>query len=71
MPGALASLGLFIAGVRAGAMNAVAGGGSLISFPALVASGQPAILANATNTAAIWPGSLSSAVAYRRTCAAI
>ena len=64
MPGALASLGLFIAGVLAGAINAVAGGGSLISFPSLVASGLPAIVANATNTAAIWPGSLSSAVAY-------
>ena len=42
----------------------MAGGGSLISFPALVASGLPPIVANATNTAAIWPGSLSSAVAY-------
>lgn len=58
--------GLFLAAVLAGAVNSVAGGGSLISFPALVAFGQPAILANATNTAAIWPGSLSSAVAYRR-----
>lgn len=59
-------LGLFLAAVLAGAVNSVAGGGSLISFPALVAYGQPAILANATNTAALWPGSLSSAVAYRR-----
>ncbi|MBP1688472.1 MAG: hypothetical protein H6Q33_4615 [Deltaproteobacteria bacterium] len=58
--------GLFLAGVVAGAVNSVAGGGSLISFPALVAFGQPAILANATNTAALWPGSLSSALAYKR-----
>jgi uncharacterized membrane protein YfcA len=58
--------GLFLAAVLAGAVNSVAGGGSLISFPALVAFGQPAILANATNTAALWPGSLSSALAYRR-----
>ena len=58
--------GLFLAGVVAGAINSVAGGGSLISFPALVAFGQPAILANATNTAAVWPGALSSALAYRR-----
>lgn len=58
--------GLFLAAVLAGAINSVAGGGSLISFPALVAFGQPAILANATNTAALWPGSLSSALAYRR-----
>jgi uncharacterized membrane protein YfcA len=58
--------GLFAAAVVAGAINSVAGGGSLISFPSLVAFGQPAILANATNTAALWPGTLSSAVAYRR-----
>ncbi len=59
-------IGVFIAGVFAGAVNSVAGGGSLISFPSLVAFGMPAILANATNTAAIWPGALSSAVAYSR-----
>ncbi len=62
----LGFFGLFVAAVLAGAVNSVAGGGSLISFPALVAFGQPAILANATNTAALWPGSLSSALAYRR-----
>jgi uncharacterized membrane protein YfcA len=59
-------LGIFLAGIFAGAVNSVAGGGSLISFPALVAFGIPAISANATNTAAIWPGSLSSAIAYSR-----
>lgn len=59
-------IGVFIAGVFAGAVNSVAGGGSLISFPSLVAFGMPAILANATNTAAMWPGSLSSAAAYSR-----
>jgi uncharacterized membrane protein YfcA len=59
-------IGVFLAGIIAGAINSVAGGGSLISFPSLVAFGTPAILANATNTAAIWPGSLSSAVAYSR-----
>jgi uncharacterized membrane protein YfcA len=62
----LTGLGLFLAGVFAGAVNSVAGGGSLISFPALVAAGYPALLANATNTAAIWPGALSSALTYRR-----
>ncbi len=62
----LGLFGLFIAAVVAGVVNSVAGGGSLISFPSLVAFGQPAILANATNTAALWPGTLSSAVAYRR-----
>jgi uncharacterized membrane protein YfcA len=59
-------IGVFLAGTFAGAVNSVAGGGSLISFPALVAFGLPAIAANATNTAAVWPGSLSSAIAYSR-----
>lgn len=59
-------IGLFSAAMIAGGINSVAGGGSLISFPSLVAFGTPAILANATNTAAMWPGSLSSAVAYSR-----
>jgi uncharacterized membrane protein YfcA len=59
-------IGVFIAGIFAGAVNSVAGGGSLISFPSLVAFGIPAIQANATNTAAMWPGSLSSAIAYGR-----
>jgi uncharacterized membrane protein YfcA len=63
---ALELVGLFVAAVLAGAVNSVAGGGSLISFPSLVAFGEPAILANATNTAAMWPGALSSALAYRR-----
>lgn len=57
---------LFGTAILAGMINSVAGGGSLISFPTLIMFGQSAILANATNTAAVWPGSLSSAVAYRR-----
>jgi hypothetical protein len=58
--------GLFVAGIVAGAINSVAGGGTLISFPSLVAFGEPDIISNATNTAAIWPGSLSSALGYRK-----
>ncbi len=57
--------GLFVAGVIAGAINSVAGGGSLISFPSLIAFGVPSIVANATNTAVVWPGTVSSALAYR------
>jgi hypothetical protein len=57
---------LVIAAFVAGAINSVAGGGSLISFPTLVAAGEPALIANATNTAAMWPGSCSSAFAYWR-----
>lgn len=47
-------------------MNSVAGGGSFITFPALLFTRMPAIPANATNTAAVWPGSVASAVAYRK-----
>jgi uncharacterized protein len=57
--------GLFIAGAIAGAINSVAGGGTLVSFPALIAFGVPPVPANATNTAAVCPGALSSAYAYR------
>jgi uncharacterized membrane protein YfcA len=57
--------GLFIAGAIAGVINSVAGGGTLISFPALIAFGVPPVPANATNTAAVCPGALGSAYAYR------
>ncbi len=56
---------LALAGFVAGVINAVAGGGSLVSFPALLLTGVPPVVANATNTVAIWPGSLSSVWAYR------
>lgn len=56
---------VFCAGLLAGAMNAVAGGGSFVSLPALVFAGIPALNANATSTVALCPGSLSSAIAYR------
>ena len=57
---------LFFAALIAGALNSVAGGGSFISFPALLFTHMAAKLANATNTAAVWPGSVASAVAYRK-----
>lgn len=66
MPNLIGLIGVFIAAIVAGAVNSLAGGGSLISFPSIVAIGQPAILANATNTAAMWPGSLSGAIAYNQ-----
>lgn len=49
----------------AGAINSVAGGGTLLSFPTLVWLGLPAITANATSTVAIWPGSLGSIWGFR------
>jgi uncharacterized protein len=57
---------LFPSAVIAGAMNAVAGGGSFFTFPALLFTGVPAIPANATSTVAVWPGSVASMTAYRR-----
>jgi uncharacterized membrane protein YfcA len=61
---------LFLAALISGALNSVAGGGSFISFPALLFSGVPPINANATNTVAVWPGTLASVGAYRREFAA-
>jgi uncharacterized membrane protein YfcA len=61
---------LAAAGFVAGVINAIAGGGSLVSFPALLLTGMPAVTANATNSLAVWPGSLTSAFAYRRELAA-
>jgi uncharacterized protein len=58
---------LFLAALVAGSMNAVAGGGSFFTFPTLIAVGVPSIEANATNTVALWPGVVSSSVAYRKT----
>lgn len=56
---------LSVAAFAAGAVNAVAGGGSLISFPALVAVGIPTLNANVTNQVAVLPGYLGGSVAYR------
>jgi len=50
----------------AGAVNSIAGGGSLISFPAALAAGLPPVVANATNSVALTPGGLAAALAYRR-----
>jgi uncharacterized protein len=55
-----------LAAFLAGAINSVAGGGTLISFPTLVWLGLPTITANATNTVAIWPGTLGSIWGFRR-----
>jgi uncharacterized membrane protein YfcA len=55
----------FIAAFIAGAINSVAGGGTLLSFPALVWIGLPSVVANATSTVAIWPGSLGGMLGYR------
>jgi uncharacterized protein len=57
---------LFFAAAIAGILNAVAGGGSFVSFPILLFTGVPAVEANATNTVALWPGLAASTVVYRK-----
>ena len=57
---------LFVLAMLGGGLNSVAGGGSFLTFPALVLMGTPAVPANATSTFALWPASLASAAAYRR-----
>ena len=60
------ALALLVVGATlAGAVNAVAGGGSLISFPALLAVGYPALTANITNTVALCPGYIGGTIGYR------
>ena len=56
---------LLLASFLAGGMNAIAGGGTILTFPALIAFGMPAIQANATSTLALLVGTLGSGFAYR------
>lgn len=53
------------AGFVAGVVNAIAGGGSLVSFPALLAIGYPTVTANVTNSVSLWPGYASSIAPLR------
>ena len=56
---------LVVAAFVAGGINSIAGGGTLLSFPALLWIGRPPIIANATNTVALWPGSLAGVFGFR------
>ena len=56
---------VFGTGLLAGAMNALAGGGSFVSLPALIAVGIPSVQANASSTVALFPGGVASVWAYR------
>jgi uncharacterized membrane protein YfcA len=62
---------LFGAGLLAGAMNALAGGGSFVSLPALITVGLPSVAANASSTVALYPGGAASAFVYRRDLAPV
>jgi len=55
-----------LAAVAAGAVNALAGGGTLLTFPALIALGIPAVAANVTNTVALCPGYIGGTLAQRQ-----
>ncbi|MFI5491848.1 sulfite exporter TauE/SafE family protein [Actinoplanes sp. NPDC051859] len=56
---------LVVAGLAAGVVNAVAGGGSLITFPSLLGAGLPSVAANVTNSVSVFPGYVSSVVGSR------
>ncbi len=62
----LKTVWLVTASTLAGVMNAMAGGGSFLSFPAMLGMGVPPVQANATNTVALWPGQLTSLATLRR-----
>jgi uncharacterized membrane protein YfcA len=66
-----ASLIIFGATFVAGIINTIAGGGTLISFPTLVWLGRNPILANASNAAALWPGSFAGMVGFRKDLATL
>jgi uncharacterized membrane protein YfcA len=57
---------LFSAGIAAGMCNAVAGGGTFFSFPVFLATGIPPIVANASNSIAVWPGNVMAVINYRK-----
>ncbi|MGP3971597.1 sulfite exporter TauE/SafE family protein [Streptomyces sp. 6N223] len=59
-------LAIFGAGVGAGAVNAVVGSGTLITFPVLLATGLPPVTATVSNALGLIPGSISGAIGYRR-----
>lgn len=60
------ALSLGAVGVVAGVANAIAGGGTLFSFPVFMALGLPPVVANASNAVAVWPGHALASVGYRR-----
>ncbi|SDC74382.1 sulfite exporter TauE/SafE family protein [Actinokineospora iranica] len=59
-------VGLVLAGVFAGGINAVVGSGTLVTFPVLLAVGYPPVVANVSNTLGLVPGSVTGAIGYRR-----
>jgi len=65
LPSTLRLVVVVLISAAAGAINSIAGGGTLLTFPALVGLGITPLVANATSTVALWPGSIASMVGYR------
>ena len=65
LPSTFRLLAVVLISAAAGAMNSIAGGGTLLTFPALVGLGITPLVANATSTVALWPGSFASMLGYR------
>src|ERR1700742_2760760 len=65
LPSTLRLLAIVLISAVAGAINSIAGGGTLLTFPALVGLGITPLIANATSTVALWPGSFASMLGYR------
>jgi uncharacterized membrane protein YfcA len=63
------AIALFFAAMLAAGINAVAGGGTFIAFPALLSTGISSLVANATCTVAVWPGSIASTAGYLKNLA--
>jgi uncharacterized membrane protein YfcA len=61
-----AEAAIVVAAFAAGMVNSIAGGGTLISFPTLIWAGRDPVLANATSTVALWPGSFGGMMGFRR-----
>jgi len=65
LPSAFRLLAIVLISAVAGAINSIAGGGTLLTFPALIGLGIVPLVANATSTVALWPGSFASMMGYR------
>ena len=57
---------IFASAFFAGLVNSIAGGGTFLTFPVLIFSGVPAIIANATSAVALWPGTVTATISYRK-----
>lgn len=66
MPEISIALALFASGILAGISNAIAGGGTFFTFPAFLSAGLPPVVANASNSIAVWPGHALAVIGYRR-----